>query len=292
MKYKVAHRTIYEYSDSVPLCQNEAHLTPRNSAGQTCRYHRLIIRPAPASVSRRMDYFGNLVHYFAIQEGHRRLMISAISKVEVHPRPLPNPTETPPWEEVRDQLAADTSAEGLEIFQFRFDSPMVAAADEYAEYAAPSFPPGRPILACFLDLTSRIHRDFTYDPTATTVLTPLNEVFALRRGVCQDLAHVEIACVRSLGLAARYVSGYLRTRPPEGMPPLVGADASHAWISVYCGSAGWIDADPTNDLLPSSEHIVVAWGRDYSDVSPINGLFIGGGQHAMSVGVTVMPLAR
>lgn len=272
MKYKVAHRTIYEYSDSVPLCQNEAHLTPRNSAGQTCRYHRLIIRPAPAH--------------------RRRLMISAISKVEVHPRPLPNPTETPPWEEVRDQLAADTSAEGLEIFQFRFDSPMVAAADEYAEYAAPSFPPGRPILACLLDLTSRIHRDFTYDPTATTVLTPLNEVFALRRGVCQDLAHVEIACVRSLGLAARYVSGYLRTRPPEGMPPLVGADASHAWISVYCGSAGWIDADPTNDLLPSSEHIVVAWGRDYSDVSPINGLFIGGGQHAMSVGVTVMPLAR
>lgn len=292
MRYKVAHLTTYEYSDVVPMCQNQLHLTPRSDARQACRYHRLIVRPAPTSAGRYTDYFGNPVNYFAIQEGHRRLVVSAVSKVEVHAPRLPPPTETPPWERVRDELSLDRSAAGLEAYQFRFDSPLVRATADLAAYAEGSFPPQRPILEGLIDLTARIHREFCYDPTATTVATPLDEVFQLRRGVCQDLAHVQIGCLRALGMAARYVSGYLRTRPAAGQPRLVGADASHAWLSVYCGPAGWIDVDPTNNVLPSVEHVTVAWGRDYGDVCPIHGLFIGGGQHTMSVSVNVVPLPQ
>jgi transglutaminase-like putative cysteine protease len=291
MKYKIAHLTTYDYSEMVPFCQNEVHLAPRNHPGQTCRYHRLIVRPAPASSSKRFDYFGNPVNYFAIHEGHRRLMVSAVSKIDLHPRPLPDPSQTPPWETVRDRLTLDHSVIGLEAYQFCFDSPLVRHSPIMEQYALESFPAGRPILAALQDLTSRIFHDFQYDPEATTVKTPLEEVFAKRRGVCQDLAHVQIACLRSLGLAARYVSGYLRTMPPPGQPRLVGADASHAWASLYCGSSGWIDADPTNNVLPLRDHVTVAWGRDYGDVCPIHGLFIGGGKHAMHVAVNVVPLS-
>jgi transglutaminase-like putative cysteine protease len=290
MKYKIAHLTTYDYSQTVPFCQNEIHLTPRNHPGQTCRYHRLIVRPAPASSGKRFDYFGNPVTYFAIQEGHRRLMVSAVSKIDLHPRPLPELSRTPPWETVRDRLPQDLSVIGLEAYQFCFDSPFVRHLPEMEQYAVKSFPPGRPILEALRDLTDRIFREFTYDAEATTIKTPLEEVFKMRRGVCQDLAHIQIACLRSMGLAARYVSGYLRTIPPEGQPRLVGADASHAWVSLFCGSAGWVDADPTNNLLPQLAHVTVAWGRDYGDVCPIHGLFIGGGKHAMQVAVNVIPI--
>lgn len=289
MRYKISHVTTYEYSEMVPLCQNEVHLTPRNHAAQNCRYHRLIVHPTPAAAGKRLDYFGNPVNYFSVQEGHRRLVVSAVSKIDVQPPRLPAAGETPPWQQVRDQLPFDYSASGLETYQFCFDSPLVAATAELAAYAQQSFQPQRPILQAFEELTHRIHADFTYDPTATTVATPLNEVFQLRRGVCQDLAHIEIGCLRALGLAARYVSGYLRTRPAEGQRRLVGADASHAWVSLYCGPAGWIDGDPTNDVLPTTEHVTLAWGRDYGDVCPINGLFIGGGQHTLTVAVNVVP---
>jgi transglutaminase-like putative cysteine protease len=176
------------------------------------------------------------------------------------------------------------------VYQFCFPSPHVPLSATLGDYARTSFVADRPLVEAALDLTQRIHADFVYDATATTVSTPVEEVFQARRGVCQDLAHVEIACLRALGLSARYVSGYLRTYPPAGQPRLTGADASHAWLSVFGGALGWIDIDPTNNSLPGDEHITVAWGRDYSDVSPVSGMFMGGGQHAMNVSVDVEPL--
>jgi transglutaminase-like putative cysteine protease len=201
----------------------------------------------------------------------------------------PDPTQTPPWEEVRDQLARDRSPAWLDAFQFTFDSRYVLAAARYADYAANSFTPGRPILEAALDLTRRIHKAFVYDPRATTLATPVAEVFEKRRGVCQDFAHLMLACLRSLGLAVRYVSGYLSTVPPPGKERLVGADATHAWVSVFCGLGGWIDLDPTNDQIPADRHVLLAWGRDYDDVSPLKGVILGGGQHVVKVSVDVLP---
>jgi transglutaminase-like putative cysteine protease len=290
VKYKVVHTTQYSYSDPAPVCHNLLHLAPRKLRRQLCDDQRLLINPAPVDLRRRDDYFGNPIHYFSIQETHRRLTITATSRIEILPADPVNPNHTPPWETVRDQLPADRSPQGLAHYQFAFDSPAVPRAAEFADYARASFAPGRPLLEAAVHLTARIHKDFTYDVKATTIHTPLAEVFAQRRGVCQDFAHVEIAALRSLGLAARYVSGYLRTIPPPGRPRLIGADASHAWLSLYCGEAGWIDVDPTNNLLPQTDHITVAWGRDYHDVCPVQGVFIGGGQHAMSVSVDVTPL--
>jgi transglutaminase-like putative cysteine protease len=188
---------------------------------------------------------------------------------------------------VRDQLPADRNPTVLDAYQFVFDSRYVRSSAELADYARPSFTPGRPMLDAVLDLTRRVHQDFRYDQRATTVTTPLREVFAQRRGVCQDFAHLEIGCLRSLGLAARYVSGYLCTDPPPDQVRLVGADATHAWLSVYCREFGWIDVDPTNDRMPSDQHILLAWGRDYDDVSPIKGVILGGGQHVVKVAVEV-----
>lgn len=290
MKYKITHNTTYSYGETVPMCQNVVHLTPRSGPRQSCRFHRLAIKPTPSSIGRRVDYFGNPMNYFTITDGHRRLSVTAISKVSLEPVELIDPSQTDPWEAVRDALAADLSTDGLAAYQFAFDSPMVARGETLMQYASESFAPGRPVLEAAFELTQRIHTDFTYDPTATTVFTPVEEVMANRRGVCQDLAHVEIGCLRSLGLAARYVSGYLRTEPAPGQPRLVGADASHAWLSIYCGRHGWIDADPTNNVLPTTDHITVAWGRDYGDVCPITGMFVGGGQHTLNVSVNVAPL--
>ena len=273
------------------MCQNVVHLTPRNHRRQRCTYHRLVIRPTPTSVNRRRDYFGNPVTDVAIHEAHRRLRVTAIDKIEVLPAGLPDPVESPAWEIVRDTMPSANSPSDLDAYEFCFDSLFVNRAAELADYARESFLPGRPILDAGRDLNRRIHDDFTYDPQATDIQTPWQQVFQLRRGVCQDLAHVAIGCLRSLGLAARYVSGYLRTIPPEGKPRLVGADASHAWLSLYCGPLDWIDFDPTNNQLPTDEHITVAWGRDYSDVAPIRGMFVGGGQHRITVSVDVLPIA-
>jgi transglutaminase-like putative cysteine protease len=191
---------------------------------------------------------------------------------------------------VRDGLAGGEPQEWLEICQFAVDSPHVKARAELAEFAQGSFTPGRPWLEALLDLTRRIFEEFVYDPAATNVSTPLDTVLAMRRGVCQDFAHLQIGCLRSLGLPARYVSGYLQTTPPPGKPRLVGADASHAWLSAWCGAHGWVDVDPTNNVQPSLGHVTVAWGRDYSDVCPIKGVFIGGGDHRMEVSVDVEPI--
>jgi transglutaminase-like putative cysteine protease len=231
------------------------------------------------------DYFGNPVTFFGVQGGHRELVIRARSTVAVSARGLPQPSETPPWE-----TAADRSALPFDALEFVFDSAESRSASGLEAYARASFPPGRPLLDAVSELTGRIHEEFTFDPKATTVATPLAEVFMSRRGVCQDFARLEIACLRSLGIPARYVSGYLETVPPASVPRLVGADASHAWLTVYCPGTGWIAVDPTNNLLPSDTHITVAWGRDYSDVSPIRGVILGGGAHTLEVHVDVVRL--
>jgi transglutaminase-like putative cysteine protease len=290
MQYKITHTTTYEYAETVPLCQNKVHLTPRADGGQSCAYHRLNIKPAPATCRKWVDYFGNSVMFFAITRAHKRLNVSATSAVRVTREAPADLSSSLPWDSIRDALPADRSQAGLEAYQFRFDSPHVPRLPELADYAAESFAPGRPILEAIGNLTARINTQFTYDPKATSVSTPVHEVLQLRRGVCQDLAHLQIGCLRSLGLAARYVSGYLRTIPPEGKPRLVGADASHAWPSVFCGPRGWVDVDPTNNVFPSVEHITVSWGRDYGDVCPIQWMFVGGGQHKMRVAVDVVPI--
>lgn len=290
MRYKVSHTTSYSYSETVPICHNEVHLTPRDHAHQTCAYSRLLIKPSPATMDRRIDYFGNHVNYFTVQEGHHRLSVTAVSKVEVRPVELPRAADTPPWEQVRDSLRSEPRRELLAASQFAFDSPFVRLLPELAEYAGPSFAPGRSLLEAVLHLTNRINTEFKYDPSATQINTPPLEVLRLRKGVCQDFAHLQIGCLRSMGLAARYVSGYLLTEPPPGQPRLVGADASHAWLSVFFPGLGWLDFDPTNDQIPSTRHVTLAWGRDYGDVCPIRGIFVGGGHHGMHVSVDVVPV--
>jgi transglutaminase-like putative cysteine protease len=290
MDYKITHTTVYSYTETVPICHNEVHLTPREHPRQKRLSSRLAVRPQPTTIETLLDYFGNHVSFFTVEVGHERLTVTASSRVRVSEPPpvLPNTTS---WESIRDRLAVDRSPACLDACQFAFDSPHVATSPEIASFAAESFSPGRPWLEGLLHLTRRIHTEFRYDQTATTISTPLDEVLQLRRGVCQDFAHLEIGCLRSLGLPARYVSGYLVTSPPSGQPRLIGSDASHAWVSAFSPDHGWIDVDPTNDQIPSTKHITLAWGRDYSDVAPIKGVFVGGGRHGMTVAVDVAPLS-
>lgn len=289
-KFKVVHTTVYTYSDAVPICLNEVHLEPRSSNRQRCLSNRLLVRPTPTLIEHRIDYFGNDSSFFSIQEAHQRLTVTAISKVQVWAGEVPDPAMTLPWEQVRDTLRHDRTPAGLDAYQFVFDSPYIKASQPLMELASRVFSPGRPILEASLALTRLIHREFKYDSTVTNLSTPLADVLRLKAGVCQDFAHLQIGAMRSLGLAARYVSGYLQTVPAAGQPRLVGSDASHAWLSVWCPPAGWIDLDPTNNQIPSTEHITLAWGRDYDDVCPITGVFVGGGKHSMSVSVDVLPL--
>ncbi len=287
MIYRITHTTTYEYSSPVTLCHNLAHLTPRDGPRQRCQETSLQVTPAPAVENAHVDYFGNPVIFFTVQEPHRQLVVKAEHTTEVEPCWKPDPALTSAWEDVHSQLAVGRDPECIDAYQYVFDSPYIRVSDELSAYAVQSFPPRRPILEAVLDLTARIHAEFHYDPKATTLSTTLAEVIAGRRGVCQDFAHLEIGCLRSLGLAARYVSGYMLTQPPEGKERLVGADASHAWLSVWCPGIGWVDFDPTNNVIPSEEHIVLGWGRDYDDVSPIKGVILGGGDHRVVVSVDV-----
>lgn len=286
-RYTITHVTTYEYTEPVSLCQNVAHLSVRACDRQRSGPSVLSISPDPAVIEERVDYFGNTVHYFTIQEPHRELTVEASHQVTVLPTIAVDPDATLPWEAIGDRLGRDRDPIWLDAYQFSIDSRFAAAHPRYAEFAASSFTPGRPILAAALHLVERIHAGFVYDPKATTVATPVAEVFEKRRGVCQDFAHFLLACLRSLGLAARYVSGYLSTAPPPGKPRLIGADATHAWVSLFCGDAGWIDLDPTNNQIPEERHILLAWGRDYDDVSPLKGVILGGGQHVVKVSVDV-----
>ena len=290
MKYRIVHQTTYTYSASVPICHNIVHLAPREHSRQTCRFYRLSIQPRPATIGRQTDFFGNHLTLFSLHDGHQELSLRAISQVDVHETKPTDPSESAAWETVRDLVRSDASEDCFAALPFLFESPHARWSQPIAEYAQQSFPPGRPILSAVQELTERIHTDFRYDPKATRVTTTVDEVFQLRRGVCQDFAQLEVACLRSVGLPARYVSGYLRTLPPPGKPRLVGADASHAWVGVFAGELGWVDFDPTNRTRTSSNHITLAWGRDYADVSPIRGVFMGGGTHTMTVSVDVVPL--
>ncbi|MFO0889065.1 MAG: transglutaminase family protein [Isosphaeraceae bacterium] len=290
MLYRAVHTTIYDYGEPVSLCHNVLHLTARNGAWQSRRLSELRISPPPSVMAERIDYFGNPATFATIEEPHKKLSVTAINVAEITPTRPPQPDQTPPWEAVRDRLKTDPSPEVVEASQFAFDSPYVTVDQRFADYAAPSFPPGRPILEAMLDLTRRIHAEFRYDPKATTIATPIKEVLEQRHGVCQDFAHLQIGCLRALGLAARYVSGYLITVPVPGRPRLVGAEASHAWISFFCPGFGWIDLDPTNNQVPYDHHIVLAWGRDYDDVSPIKGVILGGGSHTVKVEVAIAPI--
>ncbi len=291
MKYRVRHTTTYSYAEPVPISYSQVRLAPREIPNQQCIRHRLLVHPAPADRGRRVDYCGNLVDYFSINEPHRSLKVSSQTQVEVLPSRELQAAESLPWEQVATDLKTDRSPAGLDAYQFAFDSPQVKASAALADFARPSFSAGRPVLEAARELTHRIFEAFTYDPKATAVQTRLGEVLEHRRGVCQDFAHIEIGCLRSLGLAARYVSGYLRTEPPAGQARLVGADASHAWVSVYAGAGrGWVALDPTNDVTVDTDHVTVAWGRDYHDVCPIQGVSLGGGRHQMTVAVDVVPV--
>jgi len=288
MVYRIRHTTTYTYSTPVSVCHNELRLRPRDCRQQTCTFHELLVFPKPTAFNPVLDYFGNTVTFFALQESHQALTMTANSMVTLTPVDIPLLTAPPAWEDVRERLRRDRSVAGLEAYQYVFDSPYVSTSPALRVYALPSFAPGRPLLDAVWDLTRRIHIDFTYTPQATSIHTPLDEVLQDRRGVCQDFAQVQIGCLRALGLAARYVSGYLVRQPaPDHAPPLE-TQASHAWIAVYCPGYGWVDVDPTNNVFPLAGHITVAYGRDYGDVSPIKGVFFGGGEQTMEVTVDVM----
>ena len=278
MLLRATHTTTYLYSDPVSICHTEVRLAPRDDRKQRVLDHNLAIVPMPEATFRHKDYFGNDVTYFSIHEPHQALTISAASLIEMEPDDPLEPCLTPAWEEA---LAADFHA--LKVYQFVFPSPRITPAPEFAAYAAPLFTAGRPLLEAAVDLCHRIHTEFHYDKRATTVATSVAEVLESKRGVCQDFAHFMIACLRSLGLAARYVSGYLKSGA------LIGSQASHAWVSVFSPGVGWLDLDPTNDQLVNGNHVTLAWGRDYSDVAPVNGVAIGGGEQVIDVAVAVVP---
>lgn len=290
MTYRVIHRTTYEYREPVTVSHHAARMRPRSTATQAREDFVLQIEPTPALRKMRSDFFGNRVCYFSVQEIHRRLEVTATSVVAVTASTPPALGLSPAWAEVAGMFRDPVPAEAVDPYQFCFDSPLLRSNPELAAWARECFDGETPLLVGVARLNARIHREFRYDPVATSVATPLEEVWEQRAGVCQDFAHLAIASLRSLGLAARYVSGYLRTHAPPGRERLVGADASHAWFSVFCPRMGWVDFDPTNDLLPADEHITVAYGRDFSDVSPFTGIITGGGLHEVKVSVDVEPL--
>jgi transglutaminase-like putative cysteine protease len=288
MVLTVSHTTTYLYREPVSICHTEVHLTPRSGLNQHLISHQLDVRPEPAFSVSRADYFGNQITCFSIHEPHQTLTIEARSVVDLLPEEPPPAGLTPPWEVVRaDVRHASGNTSGEEAFrasEFVFGSPLVKTGPALASYAMSSFPPGRTLLESGMDLCHRIFTEFRYDKRATTISTPVDEVLKSRGGVCQDFAHLMIACLRSLGLPARYVSGYLRSR--EGT---VGAEASHAWCALFCPGFGWLDFDPTNDVMPQGDHVTLAVGRDYFDVTPVKGVAIGGGDQIVNVAVEVLP---
>ena len=320
-RYHVLHETVYTYEHPVSLSRQLLHLTPRECPWQRCLAHQITVDPEVTVTRERLDGFGNPVRELALEFPHDSLSVRAESTIEVLPhlpagalaalttgRPVPpgRPAQSPsaiespaylraspPWESVRDALAYGSRPVLLDASCFQFESPYVRVKREFAAYASPCFTAKRPVLEAVQVLMSRIYDEFEFDPEATTVATPVLEVLAEKRGVCQDFAHLMLSCLRSQGLAARYVSGYLLTQPPPGQPRMVGADASHAWVSVYCPElegGRWVDFDPTNNLLPDTQHITLAWGRDFSDVSPLRGIILGGDAHELDVAVTVTPI--
>jgi transglutaminase-like putative cysteine protease len=279
MRFKIQHITKYQYSDRVSHCYNLAYMTPRKTDRQTCEKSKISITPAVASTSKNIDYFGNTAYHFEILRAHKELTINCESIVTTADQECRFRLEkSRTCLETLNQLATNGEEELIVAKEFILDSSMIQISNDLRDYALPSFAEDKPFLQCVMDLTSRIFSEFSYSPESTTIATPLSEVLANKKGVCQDFAHLQIACLRSLGFPAKYVSGYLETLPLPGEVKLVGADATHAWISVYSVDEGWVEFDPTNNCIAGEQHIVTAFGRDYFDVTPLKGVIYGGGK--------------
>jgi len=312
-RYRVRHLTAYSYGSEVVHSHQLLHLVPRPLSYQQCFEHAIEINPDAYRRRDEVDAFGNPVTRIEIEYPHRELEVEAQMELAVHPRPPIHAADTLPWDAVASSLAyhaCEPASENLEASRYRHESPYVRIKKVFTDYAQSCFPTRRPILECAEDLMTKLNIGFEYAPGETTVATPVTEVLQNRRGVCQDFAHLMIACLRSRGLAARYVSGYVRMLGPREARPqlqlqfdagtailasdqpteLRGRAASHAWVSVFCPPFGWIDLDPTNDTYVGTDHIAIAWGRDFGDVSPLRGVILGGGRHQLSVHVAVEPL--
>ena len=287
MIYDISHKTLYRYSAPVSQSHHIMHMSPRAFERQIVRRHSLLIEPAPTSRIEAEDYFGNPTSRLSIEDEHSELVIHARSTIEVAPRPLIEIDDSQDWQQMAHGLADAHAPLDLQVLQFTWPSRHTMPTAEIVDYASPSLQPGQPVLSAAWDLTRRMFKDFTFDSSATDISTPISTVLKQRRGVCQDFSHLALACLRAARIPARYVSGYLLTRPPAGQQKLRGADASHAWISVWAPETGWVDFDPTNGSMPQTEHISIAFGRDYDDVSPISGVLLGGGRHTVSVAVDV-----
>ena len=283
--YRVQHATRYRYDAPVSQCQSEVRLSPRALPWQTVLDATITTTPESAWSDTRTDYFGNEVRTFWIHERHDRFSTVSTSLVRVEPRTT-GATTSVGWEAAREVIAEHRTAETLAALEFGFDSPLFASAPELAAYARPTFERGRPMLEALDEFTHRIFTEFAYKPASTSIDTPVLETLRLKRGVCQDFSHVMIGALRSLGLAARYVSGYLRSGSDHQ-----GAEASHAWVGVFVPDLGWIDFDPTNDVRPNQDHVTLAWGRDYADVTPVKGIALGGGKQLVDVEVRVQPVS-
>jgi transglutaminase-like putative cysteine protease len=291
MIFEVSHRTHYRYATPVAQSQHLVHMTPRTVANQTTFRHNLMVEPAPAMRHEGVDSFGNPFAVLEVEVPHKELVLLARSAIETRAPSAVDLAKTTPWDRLDDRFGRQPNGLDLDVIQYRCSTRITGASQGIADYARASFGQGRAVLDGAMDLTQRIYADFRFDPGATDVSTPVEQVFAQRRGVCQDFAHLALAGLRALRVPARYVSGYILTHPPPGQPKLSGADASHAWISVWSPETGWRDFDPTNGIAVGEEHITIALGRDYNDVSPISGVLIGGGEHIVTVGVDVVPLA-
>lgn len=293
LRYHIRHDTSYRYDQPVGESHQLLRLEPRALPWQRCVAHHLDVTPVPARSARFVDAFGNAVRVLHFEADHDALAVRSESWVELQPRQSVELDASPPWEAVRDALnyraGQSMPPEGLEAAAFQFESTYVRLKRDFADYAADAFASGTPLLRAVDGLMRRVFTEFSFDPHATEVSTPVTEVFANRRGVCQDFAHFMISCLRSCGIAARYVSGYLLTQPPPGKKRLIGADATHAWVAVFCPGLGWVDFDPTNAVRPDLEHITIGWGRDFSDISPLRGVILGGGVHEPEIAVTVVP---
>jgi transglutaminase-like putative cysteine protease len=288
MKYTIQHKTAYTYLEPVSLCHNIARLVPRNTHEQTCRNTQIDIDPTPDRINEYEDFFGNKVIYFSIEKEHYGLTVNVTSEVErkVTGQMKMNVFRNGSLEEVRQQLL-NLKKDEMEVKQYIFETPMTSWNETLHQYALVSFQPGRPVFEAVEDLTHRIYSDFEYKPGHTTISTLLSTVMKERMGVCQDFAHLAISCLRSVGLPARYVSGYIETISPVGAEKLVGTDASHAWFSVFIPDIGWTDFDPTNNCLVSDQHITIGWGRDYADIAPLEGIILSSGSHELAVSVDV-----
>ncbi len=295
--YRVQHDTEYDYAQPVRVSQQLLHLSPRAHPRQTVLRSVLQCEPAPTRQQDDVDAFGNPIVRLEFNFPHGELSVKSETHIAVTARADAfDGDDSPPWERARDEyryrVGFAPNKDILEASQYRFQSPFVPVRETFARYASDCFSTGRPLLAATAALMQKIHSEFEFDATATQIATPLAQVLEERRGVCQDFAHLMIACLRALGLPARYISGYLLTIPPPGKPRLIGADASHAWVAIRCPRQGWVEFDPTNNVVPDTQHIVLGWGRDFGDVSPLRGVILGGGAHSPDVAVTVEPLKR